>query len=107
MKPTILTLRLAGEMVHIKVASAGRKESMRTFIVLILTLSAIAILPLNGQEKPTIIVHPFTTAEGVSWPYEMRQMVAQTVAELQHKDGKKFDVNSEVPASHAHVYTLD
>jgi len=80
---------------------------MRKLIFPLLALSALAIFPLQAQEKPAIVVHPFTTATGVSWPYDMKQMVIQTVAELQTKDGKKFDVSAEAPAGRAHVYTLD
>ena len=55
---------------------------------LVLALSVLAIVPLRAQEKPTIVVQAFATAAGVSWPYDARQMTAQTIAELQHKDGK-------------------
>jgi hypothetical protein len=80
---------------------------MRKLIFLLPALSALAILPLQAQEKPAVVVHPFTMATGVSWPYDMKQMVTQTVAELQHKDGKKFDFSAEAPAGRTHVYTLD
>lgn len=80
---------------------------MRKLIFLLLALSALAIFPLQAQEKPAIVVHLFTTATGVSWPYDMKQMVIQTVAELQTKDRKKFDVSAEAPAGRTHVYTLE
>ena len=79
---------------------------MRRLILFALAFFTFAILPLNAQEKPTIVVQAFTTAAGVSWPYDMKQMVTETVAELQHKDGSTFDVNSEAPTGRARVYTL-
>ena len=80
---------------------------MRRLILFALAFFTFAILPLDAQEKPAIVVQAFTTAAGVSWPYDMKQMVIQTVAELQHKDGSAFDVNSEAPAGGARVYTLN
>ena len=82
---------------------------MRRLLVLFLALalSVVAILPLRAQEKPTIVVQAFTTAAGVSWPYDARQMTAQTIAELQHKDGNTFDVSSEAPTGRSRVYTLN
>src|SRR6266581_9132713 len=37
---------------------------------------------LFSQGKPVIVVHAFSTASGVSWPYDVKQLQAQTVAEL-------------------------
>jgi len=42
-----------------------------------------------------------------TWPYDMKQMAAQTVAELRRKDGKRFDVAVEAPAGQVRTYTLD
>lgn len=89
---------------HLFVAERG---CMRRLILFALAFFTFAILPLKAQEKPTIVVQAFTTAAGVSWPYDMKQMVTQTVAELQHKDGSTFDVNSEAPTGPARVYTLN
>jgi len=62
---------------------------------------------LRAQEKPALVVHNFTAAAGLPWPYDMKQMAAQTVAELQRKDGSHFDVSVDAPSSRPHVYTLD
>jgi Domain of unknown function (DUF4410) len=85
----------------------AERGSMRRLILCAFAFVTFAILPLNAQDKPTIVVQEFTTATGVSWPYEMKQMVTQTVAELQYKDGGTFDVNSEAPTGRARVYTLN
>lgn len=60
-----------------------------------------------AQDKPAIVVHTFAVIPGQPWPYDMKQMAMQTVAELQRKDGKRFDVVVEAPAGQAKTYTLD
>jgi hypothetical protein len=77
-------------------------------IFLIVTLSVLAAPSLiYAQDKTAIVVHMFTAVPGQPWPYDMKQMAAQTVAELQRKDGKKFDVTVEASAGQAKMYTLD
>jgi len=60
-----------------------------------------------AQDKPGIAVHIFTVIPGQPWPYDMKQMAMQTVAELQRKDGKRFEVAVDAPAGQAKTYTLD
>jgi len=62
---------------------------------------------VQAQEKPVIVVRPFSMASGVSWPYDMQKMALQTIAELQNKDHKKYDIAAESPVAHTPVYTLD
>jgi Domain of unknown function (DUF4410) len=83
------------------------KDRAKKVVVLALVMWGFWTPWLQAQEKSTIIVHPFTMANGVSWPYDMQKMTMQTIAELQHKDGKKFDIAAEPPANHTHVYTLE
>ena len=62
------------------------------------------------EAEPTalILVHPFAVSPSVSWPYDMKQMQAQTVAELKAKVGNQYSVVTEVPADyHGRVYLLD
>jgi len=61
----------------------------------------------QAQEKPVIVMHPFTMANGVIWPYDMQKMTTQTLAELQHKDGRKYEISAEPPSNQPHVYTLE
>jgi Domain of unknown function (DUF4410) len=74
--------------------------------VIVLVLWGFWVPALDAQEKPAIVVHPFTTASGVSWPYETSRVTAQTVAELQNKDGKKYTVTTEAPADRTHFFLL-
>ena len=71
---------------------------------------ALAIVPVivSAQDKPTLVVNPFTTASGVELPYDLKQLHGQLVAELKVMLGKEFTVIAEAPASPAgKVFTLD
>jgi hypothetical protein len=75
--------------------------------VLILSL-AIATAPLSAQQKPALVVGTFALADGVNWPYDMKQMQLQTITELKVKDGQSFEVVTEDPqGSGSKVYLLD
>lgn len=68
------------------------------------------LLPLASVagEKPVIVVHPFKTTAQVTWPYDMKQMQTEAVAELQAKFAKDYDIVTETPAEpHGKIYTLD
>jgi hypothetical protein len=60
-------------------------------MILLPSLLAVPSL-VSAQDKPAIVVHTFTAAPGQPWPYDLKQMAAQTVAELQRKDEKRFEV---------------
>ena len=71
---------------------------------------ALAIVPamVSAQDKPTLVVNPFTTASGVELPYDLKQLHGQLVAELKVMLGKDFAVMAEAPASPVgKVFTLD
>ena len=79
---------------------------MKLRLLLVIGL-AFAPLSLSAQDKPVIVVQVFTAAPGVEWPYDMKTMQAQTVAELKVALGKSFDIAAEAPsAPHGNVYTL-
>lgn len=82
------------------------KYNVKKVVVLVLILWGLWIPVLPAQERPVIVVHAFTMVNGVSWPYDMQRMTTQTLAELQTKDGKKYDISSEAPLSRAHYYSL-
>ena len=70
---------------------------------------AIALAPIlaNAQTKPVVVVGTFSVAKGVPWPYDMKQLQAETIAELKVKDGKEFNVTAKSPkGTEAEVYTL-
>jgi uncharacterized protein DUF4410 len=58
--------------------------------------------------KPVIVVNAFVTTKEVSWPYEMKDLQKQTVAEMNAKAGAEYQVAAEIPSdAHGHVYTLN
>jgi hypothetical protein len=75
--------------------------------ILVVFVVALGLLPARAQDKPALVVHAFTVASGVTFPYDMSQLQTQTIAELKDKDGAQFNVVPEAPASQARVYVLD
>ena len=75
--------------------------------LLAVTLSILPVI-VSAQDKPTLVVNPFTTASGVELPYDLKQLHGQLVAELKVMLGKEFTVVAEAPASPAgKIFTLD
>ncbi len=75
---------------------------------ILLSILAFAAVPLSAQAKPSLVVDTFTQANGLNWPYEMKQMQLQTVTELKIKDGATFEVVAEIPKGNAgKAYILD
>jgi hypothetical protein len=74
---------------------------------LAILLVALGLVPACAQEKPALVVHAFTLASGVSWPYDMSQLQAQAIAELKTKDAAQFDVVADAPPDQGRVYILD
>jgi hypothetical protein len=68
----------------------------RLFLVVVLALSAIG---LSSQERPVLLVLPFTMASGVEVPYDLKQLQGQLVAELRVMIGKQYEVVAEAPAT--------
>ena len=69
---------------------------------------ALASVVLSAQEKPTLIVNAFTTAQGVDLPYDLKHLHGQLVAEFKVMLGKEFTVAAEAPATPSgKVFTLD
>ena len=69
---------------------------------------ALAPVVVSAQEKPTLIVNAFTTAQGVDLPYDLKQLHGQLVAEFKVMLGKEFTVAAEAPATPSgKAFTLD
>jgi hypothetical protein len=83
------------------------QERAKRFVVVALVLWGLWVPLMQAQEKPVIIVRPFAMANGVSWPYDMDRINQQTLAELQNKDGKKYQILGEPSPDQAHYYTLN
>lgn len=77
---------------------------MRKHFAVLFGLILTCALHLAAQERPTILVQPFTLASGVAWPYDMKQLRAQTVAEIQNLDAKRFVIVPDSAANPAGSY---
>jgi hypothetical protein len=75
----------------------------------LIVMAGLVLAAVAGyaQDKPVIVVHVFTTSPEVAWPYDMKQMQTQAVAELKAKLGTRYEVVAEPPATNTQVYTLD
>jgi hypothetical protein len=56
----------------------------------------------SAQDKPTqdkavVVVETFSAASSVPWPYDMKLLQTETMAELKAKEGQKFNVSAETP----------
>lgn len=80
---------------------------MRRKLASLVFLVALVSPILLAQNKPSILVKPFTLASNVQFPYDLNQLQLQTVTELKIKDGQQFDVLSAAPTSGIPSYALD
>src|SRR3954453_812345 len=63
---------------------------------------------VSAQEKPVLVVKPFTLAQGVELPYDMKQLQAQMVVELRTMLSKDYQVPADAPEpSQGAVFLLD
>jgi Domain of unknown function (DUF4410) len=86
----------------------GELSAMGKKILVFLVFAGLLPLASVAGEKPVIVVHPFKMATQVTWPYDMKQMQTEAVAELQAKFAKNYDIVTEAPAEpHGKIYTLD
>jgi hypothetical protein len=77
------------------------------FLMVVFALTFTAVLGY-AQDRPVVVVHVFTTSSEVAWPYDMKQMQTQTVAELKAKLAKRYEIVTEAPATNTQrSYTLD
>ena len=59
------------------------------------------------QSRAAVIVREFSVGEKAGWPYDVKQLQSQTVAELRAKTGEHMDVLVGPPATaRDHTYTL-
>lgn len=67
----------------------------------------LGLQPARAQEKPALVVHAFTVAAGVNFPYDMNDLLTQTIGEIKDKNKEQFAEVSDKPINQARVYTLD
>ena len=76
-------------------------------IILVILCMQFWVASTQAQEKPTIVFSAFKTAPEVSWPYDMKELQRQVVAELQNKDRKKYNISNEAPTFGTHYLVLE
>lgn len=79
---------------------------MKTLLVATIFLLCL-VGTAHAQDKPTIVVNPFTMAPQVSWPYDMKELQRQVLQELQNKDRTKFNISADTPTTGGHCLTLE
>ena len=76
-------------------------------MALIIFVVTLGLMPVRAQEKPALVVHAFTLASDVKWPYGMKQLQTEAIAALMGKDGTQFDVVPDAPPNQSRIYLLD
>ena len=76
-------------------------------IMTVIFVAALGLLPACAQDKPAIVVHAFTLASGVTFPYDMNQLQTHAIAMLKDKDGTLFDAVTDPPTGPVRVLFLD
>jgi hypothetical protein len=81
-------------------------HNMKNMILMLIFMQFLTTAA-RAQEKPNIVVNLFKTGPDVSWPYDMKELHRQVVAELQNKDRKKYNISTDLPSSGTHYLALD
>jgi hypothetical protein len=71
---------------------------MKTFVPTVIAF-VVSAIGLASQEKPKLVVHAFTVAQGIELPYDMKLLQTQLVAELKVELGKTYNVIGELPGA--------
>ena len=79
---------------------------MMKYVVVALMPLTLAV-PARAQDKPALVVHAFTIASGVDFPYDMKDLQAQAIGEIKAKNAEQFDAVTDAPPNQARVYILD
>ena len=79
------------------------------FAVLTLAMSLVpTIMPAQDKSAAAVVVREFSVAPKAAWPYDVKQLQFQTVAELTSKLGNQADILATSPTTApAHLYTLE
>jgi len=75
-------------------------------MLLIGCLTVLGYSSAFAQEKPSLVVHAFTVAPKANWPYDMNQLLIQTITQLKIKDGAYFDITTQSSETAPRTYDL-
>jgi len=73
----------------------------------VIFLAALDLVTLRGQEKPALVVHPFTVASHMKFPYDMKELQIRAITMLKNKNAEQFGAISDAPSDPAPQYVLD
>jgi hypothetical protein len=76
-------------------------------ISIVIVAIGLGLVPASAQDKPALVVHAFTAAARVNFPYDLNQLQLQAMATLKEQDVQKFDVVQDVVPTATRVYILD
>ena len=76
-------------------------------ILVFVAAVGLGLAPARAQDKPALVVHAFTTAAGVNFPYDLNQLQLQAMATLKEQDVQQFHVVQDVVPTASRVYILD
>jgi hypothetical protein len=78
------------------------------FAVLSFAVSLVPILHAQDKAATFVVVREFSVAATAAWPYDVKQLRTQTIAELTSKVSGQAEVVVEPPVSApARLYTLE
>ena len=79
------------------------------FAVLTLAMSQVpTIMQAQDKSAAAVVVREFSVAPKAAWPYDVKQLQSQTVAELTSKLGNQADILATPPTTApARLYTLE
>ena len=101
-----LTLAFAALAFAPFAASAQTQPAALPTVATNLAVSADNISQIAS--RGAVIVREFTVSDKVGWPYDIKQLQSQTIAELRAKSGEHLDVLIDAPATpRTHTYTLE
>jgi len=73
----------------------------------VIFLAALGLVTLRAQEKPALVVHPFTVDSHVKFPYDMKELQVRAIAMLKNKNAEQFGAVADAPSETAPQYVLD
>jgi len=79
---------------------------MKRFLPIVIAL-VVSTVGLASQEKPKLVVHAFTVAQGIELPYDMKLLQTQLVAELKVELKDYNVVNEPASAAEGTAYALN
>jgi Domain of unknown function (DUF4410) len=106
MLTTLSNVFLACATLAVTLAPSSLKSQSRDFAAHAIESSSSAAAS-EISSRPALIVQEFSVSDKTGWPYDVKQLQSQTVAELRSRSAEHLDVLVGAPATaRVHSYTL-